>query len=752
MRKKRKLLYILGAVLLAPLAVAGVLVLYSYLSYPKMMLQEATGVATRIVDGQLVTDDKLFAFWIGDAGPTGPLFEGEKQIPFVCSAFRYGLGQPIVDNEDGDGSAIFPELFGYPLIWLKPVGYSKYCSLYTRVDYFYYSDPEGKFLPLSDPLSRPNDLAYIAVNGKGVKNKDIPFIVRLERGTINRFIYSVAMLAPYAESLQSPQTLNKNAWNGKLVYKFQGGIGLGHFQGSFSLNKRHALHYESLKRGFAVAYSTGTKSATHYNLKLAEETAFMVKRHFEVTYGKPQYTVGIGGSGGAVQQYVIAQNNPNIIDAAIPQASYPDMITQTINVADCELLERYFDYKYMENKNSHWANWLNRMAVEGTAANQTAAIEKWKRSPAPSPGSSECVAGWRGTVPMVFNPHWTHEAYFKTFRLFRFPEAVTQNIKWTHWNDLKNIYPTDEHGFAPNSWDNVGVQYGLLALRKGEIDKQMFLELNACVGGWKQPDKMIKGNYPWNRTADQSVFDPWDQANMNLSENCKSGDPAPRTEGNLNAINIAYSSGHVFTGGIKIPVIDIRWYLEPILNMHHGIASFSARSRIKAKNGHADNHVIWVSECAKLDVVNLKSDCHYEPTGDALDDIDQWMENKRMSPEKSAEEHKPQRAVDSCFKADGTLIYAGDDAWDGVMDGQAIGVCSEKFPMYSTSRLAAGAAINNDIFKCALKPVEVALVDGSYGSVQFSEQEVARLQEIFPSGVCDYSKPDMGLPVMNSDS
>ena len=45
-----------------------------------------------------------------------------------------------------------------------------------------------------------------------------------------------------------------------------------------------------------------------------------------------------------IQQYVYAQRHPGvIIDAAIPQYSYPDMVTQTIHVGDCELLEHYMD-------------------------------------------------------------------------------------------------------------------------------------------------------------------------------------------------------------------------------------------------------------------------------------------------------------------------------------------------------------------------------------------------------------------------
>ncbi len=38
----------------------------------------------------------------------------------------------------------------------------------------------------------------------------------------------------------------------------------------------------------------------------------MVKEHFVEDHGVPLYTVGVGGSGGAIQQYVYAQNHPGL--------------------------------------------------------------------------------------------------------------------------------------------------------------------------------------------------------------------------------------------------------------------------------------------------------------------------------------------------------------------------------------------------------------------------------------------------------
>ncbi len=72
------------------------------------------------------------------------------------------------------------------------------------------------------------------------------------------------------------------------------------------------------------------------------------------------------------------------------------------------------------------------------------------------------------------------------------------------------------------------------------------------------------------------------------------------------------------------------------------------------------------------------------------------------------------RAVDSCFDVTGKLIYAGDDAWNGILDDKPAGPCTQRFPIYSTSRIVAGAPIEGGIYKCALKSVEQAVADGTY--------------------------------------
>src|SRR3546814_12239234 len=48
------------------------------------------------------------------------------------------------------------------------------------------------------------------------------------------------------------------------------------------------------------------------------------------------------------------------------------------------------------------------------------------------------------------------------------------------WTDMEKAAG---HGFAGFAVDNIGVQYGLAALRKGQITPAQFLDVNQKIGG-----------------------------------------------------------------------------------------------------------------------------------------------------------------------------------------------------------------------------------------------------------------------------
>jgi Tannase-like family of unknown function (DUF6351) len=84
--------------------------------------------------------------------------------------------------------------------------------------------------------------------------------------------------------------------------------------------------------------------------------------------------------------------------------------------------------------------------------------------------------------------------------------------------------------------------------------------------------------------------------------------------------------------------------------------------------------------------------------------------------------------------------------WAGVLDDRAPGACTQRFPIYSTSRRVAGGPFRGGVFKCQLQSVADAIANGGYESWSPTPAERARLEQIFPSGVCDFSLPDAGGP------
>jgi hypothetical protein len=231
-------------------------------------------------------------------------------------------------------------------------------------------------------------------------------------------------------------------------------------------------------------------------------------------------------------------------------------------------------------------------------------------------------------------------------------------------------------------------------------------------------------------------FDPWSARNQNLSADGVT--PVPRREGDLIAMHNAYNRGLYFRGDIDIPLIDWRHYLEESLDMHNSHQSFASRQRMLDFDGNASNQVIWFTDA--------RPSRQTDATPQALQVIDDWMANIRAHPKRGVAGNKPELATDRCFTTGGTEIARGPHVWDGILDNRPKGACAQEFPLHSTSRIVAGGPLRGGVYKCALQSVDAAIAKGLYGSWTPSAAEVTRLKEIFPTGVCDYTKPDVGRP------
>lgn len=555
---------------------------------------------------------------------TGPVFSGPHQTPYICQTELWDLGPPLDEN----------------------------CSAETRVKWLYkptssQSTGAAAFKPLNSPDDRPDDLATIEVNGQSV-----PYIVRVETGTINRAVYQIAKL--------------EGAWNGRLIYTFGGSCMAGYVQGKTNGGVLNDLH---LSRGYAVASSSLNVFGNNCNGVVSAETLMMVKERFIETIGVPKYTIGWGSSGGAMAQYEIAQNYPGLLDGIVPLTSFADAITYFIESEDCRLLLRPY-------LNSTTLTEEQKVAITGVSTWATCDDSLANRPGRLDP--KDCDA----SIPESLRYHPT-----------RNPGGARCSV----YDGMVNIFGRDpKTGFARRPHDNVGVQYGLRALNEGIITKEQFLDLNEKIGGY---------DIETNRQPQRTVGDP-------------------------EAIRIAYESGKTVTGKGSlawIPIIDARAYLDAEGNFHESYHSFRARARLIAENGDADNQVILrAPKGAVFQQVQAELLSHMEQWLDAL-----TADTSERTPREKTLSARPAALTDACWTEDGRKI--AEPAVYG-----ANSECNRLYPPHSSPRLAAGAPLAGDIWKCKLKPI-----DWSDYSVEFTEAERARLQRIFPEGVCDWSHPGM---------
>ena len=593
---------------------------------------------------------------------TGPIISGPHQEPYFClnqlapdsrgEARRFAIGNgEFLDASLADAN----------------------CSLPTRVDYVYKSrDTDQGFRPLKDLSERPADLAFTTTN----ENLQVPYIVRLETGTINRAIYQIAILHDPAEPAPAPLS-GPGAWNERLVYTFGGGCEAGYFQGP---STGGVLRDDMLSLGYAVASSTLNVNAQGgCNDVVSAETAMMVKEHFIESYGLPRYTIGRGGSGGAMQQLLIAGAYPGILDGLLPSMTFADAVSYMTDSQECASILKEFVNDPARNLSDEVKNSIGGWSMWSLC--ESSLGDRPKRI-----GPDDCP----DVIP-------NDERYD--------PDTNPGGVRCSIFDGMRNIFGEKlyadvnaERPFAPSPHDNVGVQYGLATLNAGLIDKALFLDLNENIGGWN----IDVVSRPQRHTGDDD------------------------------AIRIAYETGRVTSGGAglsQVPIIDDRAYLDDIGNFHASVYSFITRARLERDNGHADNYILRRhSRDLSLDADNLAM-------------MDQWLANLRADKSTGSMLDKivrarPSNLQNDCFADNGERIVETPQFDRERLFDNTAGACNQLFPPHAGLRLVAGGPLTNDVLKCQLKPV-----DYSDYRVEFTDAEKARLEKIFPEGVCDWNKP-----------
>ncbi|MBN8753714.1 MULTISPECIES: DUF6351 family protein [Variovorax] len=596
---------------------------------------------------------------------TGPVFSGPHLKPFECRTAASGLGAAT----DAD------------------------CSAATTFDWFYFT-PAGVRKALADPLGpRPGDLATTTT----LEGRTVPFIVRVESGTINRSIYRIAVLDDPAE----PGRWNPKGWNGRIVLRFGESTAAQYNQGVNTLNdvfKPDSIdvqNIEALRKGYAYVMSTLNINKVNVNDVLAAETAMMLREHIAKRYGLPRWMVGMGGSGGAIQQMLIAQNYPGILDGLMPDSAFPDVFGTALAVSDCRLLDAYFTnpaspgYPFSDAK---------RKAVEG---HLKGTCRTW------SIGNGDAVLATSGSI----SPACGLENAALVYDPLGNPGGARCTVYDINVNSLGRDPAT---GFARRPLDNVGVAYGLDGLRKGAITAAEFLDLNEKIGGYDRDGNLA----------------------------------AQRTVADTEALQRAYALGRIGSGSgglATVPLLSLHPYAEPGSDIHTIYNDLKIREQLMQANGRADNQVIWLFPNPQLAALIGKPG-QVQPLSVLLRDtlvarlalMTQWLDGMADDPappdaDKVAR-HKPADAVDSCWDVNDSTRYKETATFNDA------GKCNVLYPKTPPPRMVAGGPLADNVVKCQLKPVRVE----DFLPVTFSPAEKSRLDAIFPDGVCDFAKPGVG--------
>ena len=567
----------------------------------------------------------------------GPIFSGAQVQPWTCTTGANALGPP----RDAQ------------------------CNAPAMYHYRYKSAATGLFRPYS-LTSPPADLLIARTTTD--EGKTVPYIVRIEQGTLNRGIYDIAVLyspgKPYAAGKLYAPWSPPTGWNRKLVYTFGGGCAPGHTQGT-PLN---VLLDIALKRGFMVAESTLDANGNACNMNVDAETLMMVKEHITERYGEIRYTIGDGCSGGAEAQNSIADNYPGLLDGIRPTCTFADAFAPAILVkSDCALLEHYFE----SVSPALWAIPAQRTAVMGTPTETPCLTNQVGKS---------AEEDWDPTTGCKVTGPWIYSA-----------STNPRGVRCTLQDYNVAAIGFGAHGYASGVLDDVGVMWGLGALKAGLITADQFVDLNAKIGGWSIDYQPVAA-----RTAAPAVG----LARMYVTGQISDGH------------NLAHT-----------PSIDAR--TDWTEDLHANVQREILQARVAAFPGGTTAHVEW------LEVGSLPSGAPTPVTAErTLVVMDQWLHAIEMDHSGDPWAAKvlrarPPAAHNACYSA-GAEVSAS--------------LCS--YTHGSLPRLVAGMGIKADALACQRTRLVRTLP--ALRGLTFTPGQWAQLTATFATGVCDYSKPGIG--------
>jgi Tannase-like family of unknown function (DUF6351) len=685
-----------------------------------------TGLVTGLANGNNVisataagaTAAKLT---VTNAPRGGPVFSGAQVVPFICAT-------PTAVPATGAGAAAIPAsnfsgLAGAP---------DAQCNIATEFKLYYRStastsctfslpDPTpavgvgGTTVPAASTLpangcfksydataAAPADMGTTVTDA----GKTVNYIVRVERGTMNRGIYDIAVL--FDPSKPWTATAPQAQWNGKILHVF--GASTGQPRRQVRPATSWTSEDKALSRGYMFVTSSMTDSSRNSNRVMMSETVMMLKEHIADNYGAIKFTMGQGCSGGSINSHMNASINPGLLDGLTVNCAYPDSETTGIEVADCvQLVEAYQKPQWLALMGSATAATVNakKAAINGhldqtgchawyNLFGSNGKVGLYQQRAVLSADNATGVLTQSATT--VNNCELPNSTVYD-------PVTNPTGARCSAWDWAANIFGKAADGIrALDTRDNEGVQYGLKALLGGSITGEEFVTLNEIIGGI---DK---------------------DANFR----------AERSKADLPALDIAYRAGIVMSGKnlAKVAEIDTRGWDDSLIagvpgafGIHHIWRSFSIWDRLDREFGDHKNYAMWrfgrsLTPNAALTLESFLA-------------MDTWLTNLKADTSANSLEAKvrsarPASAADFCIPStDATQTLRITD--------RAVCDADPFLAPHSSPRQVAGGNLSENILKCALRPVS----DSEYGG-RLDAGQLTRVKAVFTTGVCDWTKPGIG--------
>lgn len=691
----------------------------------------------------------------------GPVLYAPQETPLKCTTHLFAVypgGPRLADAATTDPNCFAP----------------------TRIDWVYRDSTRAGTAVWQkyDPAAPPATVEKTTL----ADGRQVSYIVRLETGVINRGIYQIAVVAdPAADAAPTP-TQPPSLWNGKLVYPFGQSCGSGwYWQGTAmgpvggstrssngTSGDTNALNDLPLGKGFAVANSTLNFFGQNCNHIISAETMMMVKERVAKAYGPIRYTMGWGSSGSAMQQSMIGDTYPGLLDGIVTLNGFTD----NTNPASVEG-RLFYNYQLNHTKGGTTQNGtyapVPNTAYDPTYDNASAARRAADASlPVWTNGELAAASGystyhsirqqasfWAGRTDSVLRPVnqgdrdnvtggagnssvfnaiiGNQEKYSPAGVLPALPPGAPyappvsvlasnpSGLRPNVADHNKNTLGVDFNGFGRSYTANVGLQYGLNALNSGQISMAQFIHLNAKIGGFD-----IDGNLTAQRIQPDAI-----------------------------GLRNAYRTGMIMHGGGGLQSTAIL-NMDGLNNeatgagdLHLKLFHYMMRARLIAAGGTGDNMVMWNGQA---NVAAFTQNPNAHPAAPvqaprpaysgrtvivmqkAFDAMDQWLtavtaDGSTDTLARKVVKNKPASLVDGCYGA--TTPGAADDF---IAERQLFGGfnsvfrrgngasspagtvdvaptptrCNQMFPASSYPRFDAGEPLTGRTMQCTLKPVTEA--------------------------------------------